>query len=301
MDINLFKQFIREERPKKMLSPFELAYKSFDELGFTTKDRDYFFQNASLIVEEVRAKSWEKFLLDEGEFSSYVYEQLIDKNAVEKMSKVEAIKWFTSKFTDHIYALSLSNTQSRRSRAGNEFETIIELILMGAGIPFDTQGSIGSGIFESSHLAKMVDCVSPGASEYRLDKRNTSLISAKTTLRERWQEVGDEMARTMAREMYLATLDDNISQNVIQLIGKNNIILVTTKDNKETLYKSSPYVISFERMIEELKTKSMVWESYVYPEEELNDKIKQYKIQIEKFEDKPFVANYYKEQIDSLR
>ena len=41
------------------------------------------------------------------------------------------------------------------------------------------------------------------------------LISAKTTLRERWQEIPEEMGRTGAREMFLVTLDDTISKEVI--------------------------------------------------------------------------------------
>lgn len=136
------------------------------------------------------------------------------------MTVKEGIEKFTSKHTDEIYALQLSNTQSRRSRAGKEFESIIELVLMGANIEFVTQGSIGSGVFESSELAKLVDCVVPGAAEYNLNKRNTSLISTKTSLRERWQEVGDEMSRTKAKEMYLVTLDESISEKTLKLIEK---------------------------------------------------------------------------------
>lgn len=171
---------------------------------------------------------------------------------------------------------------------------------MGAGVTFDTQGSIGSGVFESRELAKIVDCVVPGAAEYTLDKRNTSLISAKTTLRERWQEVGDEMSRTMAREMYLATLDEALSLNTIQLIGQNNIILVTTRENKRRFYETSPYVMSFEDMLEELKTKELIWADYRYPREELERKERIFNAQITKFEDMPFVVEYYREQIRSL-
>ena len=83
------------------------------------------------------------------------------------------------KFPEHIYALTLSNTRSRRSREGKEFESIIELILIGAGIPLDTQGNIGKQEFVNKSLRKLVDLVSPGVLEYIVDKRNTVLISAK--------------------------------------------------------------------------------------------------------------------------
>ena len=288
MNIDAFKEFIRIERPKKMLSPFELSYQSFNDLGFTKKDKEFFLENESLIVEQLREKNWEKFLELEREFTGFVFEKLIDKNKVEESKAIDIIKWFVTEYSDHIYALSLSNTQSRRSRAGNEFEAIIELILMGAKIPFDTQGSIGTGVFESSNLAKLVDCVSPGASEYKINKRNTSLISAKTTLRERWQEVGDEMDRTKAREMYLATLDDSLSKNVIQLIGENNIIIVTTKSNKDSLYSDSQNVISFEYMVEELSTKALAWDNYSYSHDIIKEKTERYSIQLDKFKDNSF-------------
>lgn len=300
MEIKEFKNFIKTHRTRKIPTPFNLTFLNFYELKFTQKNKEFFFNNASYIVEMLRKKNWEKYLEEERKFSSYIYEQLIDQNVINRLTKVEAIKWFINSFTDHIYTLSLSNTQSRRARAGLEFEAIIELILMGAQIPFDTQGSVGAGIFESNHLAKLVDCVSPGATEYKLDKRNTSLISAKTTLRERWQEVGDEMARTMAREMYLATLDTDITSNTIQLISGNNIILVTTKRNKENLYKNSPYVISFEDMLKELNTKAQVWKSYIYSKHHLEEKQKRYKQQIEKHENNPFIVNYFKHQLNLL-
>lgn len=300
MDLQAFKNLIKAERIQRTLAPFDLAYQSLETLGFTKKDKNYFMGNASHIVEQLRKQCWESFLSDEKAFSAYMYKQLIDAHKISAMSKEEAITWFIEEHTDHIYTLSLSNTQSRRARAGNEFEAIIEFLLMGAEIPFDSQGSIGSGVFESQHLAKLVDCVSPGASEYKLDKRNTSLISAKTTLRERWQEVGDEMSRTKAREMYLATLDEGLSDNVIDLIGKNNIILVTTKNNKNTSYSNKSNVITFEKMLEELESKASAWKSFDYSDENIEDKKKRLMSQLSKYEDKPFIHNYYENQISKI-
>ncbi|MEI1595102.1 hypothetical protein QJA14_25575, partial [Escherichia coli] len=40
------------------------------------------------------------------------------------MSPYDAIRDFTMEYPTHIYDLALSNTQSRRSRAGKEFESI---------------------------------------------------------------------------------------------------------------------------------------------------------------------------------
>lgn len=300
MDREEFKKLIRTERPKRMLSPFELTYLSFTELGYDKKDSDFFINNASSIVKMMRQESWQQFIKDENSFSQYIYEKLVNHMDLTKLNKEESIVKFIELYSTHIYDLSLSNTQSRRSRAGKEFEFIIELILMGVGISLDTQGSVGSGVFETAHLAKLVDFVTPGATEYKIDKRNTSLISAKTTLRERWQEVGDEMSRTMAREMYLATLDDSITKNVASIIAKNNIILVTLEEYKHTLYKDFVNVISFETMIDELITKELVWNNYVYDQKDIEEKKARYQQQIVKHKNNEFIVNYYKDKQNQL-
>ncbi|ENZ5548434.1 type II restriction endonuclease [Enterococcus hirae] len=297
MDIEKFKMLIKEERIARMPSPYGLTLENFEKLDFNKQNEEFFLSNASYIMQSLRNSNWESFLKIEEKFSSFMYESLIDKNAISNLSNEDSIKWFVNKFPEHIYALSLSNTQSRRSRAGKEFETIIELILMGANIPFDTQGSIGSGVFETAELAKLVDCVSPGALEYKMDKRNTSLISAKTTLRERWQEVGDEMSRTKAREMYLVTLDTSISKNTINLINANNIVIVTTESVKETNYPNENYIMSIEDMLQELKTKSIVWNHSKYTLEAKKEKINF----LEQQRDNntiPFIKQYYQNQLE---
>ncbi|PCE18931.1 type II restriction endonuclease [Staphylococcus pseudintermedius] len=295
MDIEKFKELIKERRVKVIPSASILTLNNFEKLGFTNQSEEYFLSNASYIMESLRTSNWEEYLKLEEEFSGEMYESLIDKNKILDLDNIESIKWFVENFPDHIYRLSLSNTQSRRSRAGKEFELIIELILMGANIPFDTQGSIGSGVFESSELAKLVDCVSPGALEYKLDKRNTSLISAKTTLRERWQEVGDEMARTKAREMYLVTLDENITSQTMKLISANNIVIVTTNSILNDNYKKMHGIISVEEMLQELKTKSLVWNTR-YSKEAQDSKLEDLKQKKSK-SSHSFIKQYYQNQI----
>lgn len=299
MEINKFKQLVREKRFEMIPQPSYITKLNFISEKFDNQNEDFFLNNASYIITTLRNKNWETFSKLEAQFSSEMYEMLIDTSVVTGLTNVEAIKWFVNQYPEHIYALSLSNTQSRRSRAGKEFEQIIELILMGANIPFDTQGSIGSGIFESANLAKLVDCVSPGAVEYKLNKRNTSLISAKTTLRERWQEVGDEMARTKAREMYLITLDEKISDNVMSLISKNNIVLVSTIENINNNYSNSHNILSVEEMLEELKTKALSWNRGSYDVTSLNEK-KEFLNTLKDNSSFDFEEKYYMNQLQNF-
>nr|MCV5142830.1 type II restriction endonuclease [Escherichia coli] len=95
----------------------------------------------------------------------------------------------------------------------------------------DVQGAIGKSFFQKNQIGKLVDLVMPGVVQYTSNKRNTMLISAKTTLRERWQEVPEEVNRTGIREMYLATLDDSFSEETINILYEANVVVVTTIEN----------------------------------------------------------------------
>lgn len=183
--INLddYKENIKIERNKIFDQPYELVYRNFIKLKYDTMENQYFKENASYIVEELRSSCWNEFIPTEKKFTTDMLKTLIDEEYVNTLNSTEAITWFAEEFPEHIYALTLSNTQSRRSRAGKEFEAIIELILIGAGIPLDSQGNIGKQEFLKKGLGKMVDVVSPGVIEYIINKRNAVLISAKTTLR----------------------------------------------------------------------------------------------------------------------
>ncbi len=59
---------------------------------------------------------------------------------------------------------------------------MIELILIGVGISFDSQGNIGKKEFIKKGIGKSVYLISPGVLEYMVNKRSAVLISAKTLL-----------------------------------------------------------------------------------------------------------------------
>lgn len=207
ISLDEYKNLVKEKRKEGFKQPYDLVYDNFITLGYDKVPKEFFLSNASEVVEKLRNSCWSEFQPLEKDFTSKMLKELVDDEYIKTLTPIEAITWFVEEFPEHIYALTLSNTQSRRSRAGKEFESIIELILIGAGIPLDSQGNIGKQEFVNKGLGKLVDLVSPGVLEYIVNKRNTVLISAKTTLRERWQEVPEEMGRTGAREMFLATLD----------------------------------------------------------------------------------------------
>lgn len=302
MDISIekYKALVKEKRGEFIKQPYDLVYDNFVKLGYDKVQKEFFLEKASEIVEKVRESSWSEFLPLEKNFTSTMLRELIDKNTVSNMTPENAITWFVEKYPEHIYALNLSNTQSRRSRAGKEFECIIELILIGAGIPLDSQGNIGKQEFVSKGLGKMVDVVSPGVLEYLINKRNTVLISAKTTLRERWQEVPEEMGRTGAREMFLATLDTTISSDVLNTLYEANIQVTTTKSIKEKYYASNSRVLTFEKLLEICLDNLSHWDNYNYSVEETEKIVELINRQIEKHSNHKFVEDYYNNRLEEI-
>lgn len=94
----------------------------------------------------------------------------------EAVLTVEDVQDILANFLDHhgshLFELSKSHTNSRRSRAGNEFEFIMETILTRCGIMFDNQGVIGSKLFNTERLGKLVDFVIPGLLSITLKEEN---------------------------------------------------------------------------------------------------------------------------------
>ena len=123
------------------------------------------------------------------------------------------------------------------------------------------------------------------------------MISAKTTLRERWQEVPEEMGRTGAREMFLATLDEKISLNVLNTLYEANIQLTTTERNKKENLNNNDRILSFEELIAICKENSKKWESYSYTDAQAKQAIEMLDKQINKHSEHSFVKDVFVERM----
>ena len=300
MAVEKFREIVMKNRKRYFEGAYDFIYKKFIELQLDKKEPKFFMQNASEIIELLREKAWNDFIPLERSFNSDMLKILIDDNVTKTADVKEAIIEFAETYPMHIYSLSLSNTQSRRSRAGKEFEAILELVFSGANIFMDTQGSIGKKMFIQKGLGKLVDMVVPGSVEFTINKRNTVLISSKTTLRERWQEVSEELGKTGAKEMFLATLDETVSKDVLDTLYESNIHLTTTQKNKKTNYNNLDRVVSFEELLRICSTNEEIWEKYNYCEANRNEIMKNINKQMAKHNNKEFLQEYYKKRITSL-
>lgn len=134
----------------------------------------------------------------------------------------------------------LSAAQQRKSRAGKSFELHIARLLRDGGIPHEEQK-----VLESK---KRPDFVLPSYRVYANSDRTHEqalVLSAKTTLRERWKQVHLEIKNC---DLYLATVDENIAASAIVEMGEAGIRLVvpeSLKTSTAAVYKDQENVISF--------------------------------------------------------
>lgn len=134
----------------------------------------------------------------------------------------------------------LSASQTRKARAGRSFEYHIETMLRAGHVPHDVQVIMTA--------KRRPDFILPSLKVYKQAGRSYEqalVLSAKTTLRERWKQVEGEIDNC---DLYLATVDDKIAENAIQAMQEAGIKLVvpeSLKDSKTTVYRGQSNVISF--------------------------------------------------------
>lgn len=128
--------------------------------------------------------------------------------------------------------IMLSASQQRKSRAGYSFEHQIEAMLIAGNIPFAKQVVMDA--------KKRPDFVLPSLKHLRADLAGPArglILSAKTTLRERWKQVEREMGGS---DLFLATVDETIAANAIEDMASMNITLVVPESLKAS--RSTEYV-----------------------------------------------------------
>lgn len=238
-------------------------------------------KKVSKCIYELREIVWQEYLSDEVNFNAIlmrdlhklletpkeILEGLLVKNVADKKGEelIVAIKEICGEYAGrvfpYIYRLSLSNTQSRRSRAGKSFETIIYKIYENFGYEYDSQSKVGRKTFDDLGLGKKVDSILPNIKCYAERRNKTIIGTMKTSLRERWQEVAEEIERTKIPEIHLLTADENIPKSKAQEMANHNIIVVTYDwvANSETL-KPMKNIISFEAyLFEEIPNILKFW------------------------------------------
>lgn len=241
--------------------------------------------NVSKHIEEIREKSWILYVNEEVEFYRVVIEILLKEKNLEKILldiiedqninsilKVEnnnqmlnvlknIVGDYTSRIFPYFYELSKSTTQSRRCRAGYFFETIISNLMYYFSYPYQQQQSLSAKLFKQKGLGKIVDGIIPNIESYEKTRQKCIIVTMKTTLRERWQEVVEELNRTNVPSIYLLTLDKEIKINLLNTLKNHNITLVVYEDIKEKFFQQEN-IISFDRFFYNEIPHSLKWWTY---------------------------------------
>jgi hypothetical protein len=259
---------IKDFRAKYMKTPREYIDLSVASKKFSFEDLSSNVEN--LLINE-RESVYELFLKDEAVMNGKVVAHLIQNRPIPKTIysdmleatllagdlsslSVQEIKdktaemfgEYTGAIFPYLYALSLSSTNSRRARAGQTFEMLIEKALDIFMYPYQNQSSLGTDFFKSNRIGKKVDLIIPGRKAYEQRRTACGIVSVKTSLRERWQEVVEELNRSNVRHIYLATLDDSITQNQIDIMRQYNITLIVRKSEKVSKFQNAGTVESFD-------------------------------------------------------
>jgi len=129
----------------------------------------------------------------------------------------------------------LSVSQSRKSRGGKDFELQIERLLDLAQVPYEPQ-----------EAENRTDLVLPDVATCQRNRRVSMVVSIKRTLRERWQEVAEELFNLQSPNVFLFTADESVTATHAQRIcGDYNIHLVVWDHVKQTKFPDSAGVLSY--------------------------------------------------------
>lgn len=263
-----FDRLVKEYRAQYIRNTKELVAKTIEAnpilLDMIVK------KNISPMIKNLRELVWQEYLSDEVEFNAHVMKdlharldtpreilnKLIENNIVfsDRDKLEQSVKAtcgeYAGRIFPYIYRLALSNTQSRRSRSGATFEYIVYHLYEILGYTYDSQKKVGRKIFNQEGLGKKVDSILPSIEKYQQRRNKTIIGTMKTSLRERWQEVAEEIERTKIPEIHLLTVDEDISESKAKEMSKHNIVIVAYDwvSNKPQL-KSMKNIISFEEYL----------------------------------------------------
>lgn len=277
-----FASLIKKERERLISSPKDNAKKATEHNAKTIKKllKD---NKLSEVILHLREYAYEEYLKEESLFNGVILKEISQqfdapRDIFEKLSSsffdlnIQKKSDFQEKLIDlfgnyagaispYIYQLCLSNTQSRRSRAGKTFEGIIYFLYENFGYTFNSQAQVGRKTFSSLGLGKIVDSILPSVEAFNERRDKTIIGSMKTTLRERWQEVVEEVSRSNIPCIYLLTVDDDISENKAVQMGNHNIVLVVLNSVKNQPHlKDKRSIINFENyFLEEIPNVMKYW------------------------------------------
>lgn len=245
-DLDDFKRLVRHARSQHVPSPDEIVKEAFLEVGYGpgSLPPETVRSDFDRILGEVFSKTLE--VLERYEEPAYAAQAIEDLMALRPEDVSEAASTarqagFAAAFRQlfrgwypYLRVLFLSVSQSRKARGGRDFELQLRNLFDFMQVPY-----------EKKKRTYRADFIMPSERAFKRDPNRCLIISAKRTLRERWQEVVDELYNLRAPNVYLVTADDQISADKVAEINRRNIYLVTWDDVKERFFRRRARVIGY--------------------------------------------------------
>jgi hypothetical protein len=173
--------------------------------------------------------------------------QLLDRARPGILTAKDAVHAVVSAFPE-ILELFKSLRGARASRMGTAFELHIERVFGDSAIPYQAQAKIKN---------RKPDFLLPSLAHYKKDPSSSIILTAKSTLRERWQQILNECA---GAKIYLATLDRSITDQTLSDMGDAGITVVVPEqfvsraqgEIPAGVYRDKANVLSFQKFFSEL-------------------------------------------------
>lgn len=234
-----------------------LAQQAFLARNDLVKIDPFSLKNPGDALREIsRGIEWDLFREYQRRERSVDLVRLVLGDTPGSFTAADVIRKLVDEFS-RIDALLLSASQQRKSRAGYSYEHHIEKMLGDGSIPFEKQVII--------EAKKRPDFILPSLAF--IDSGNDSavtglILSAKTTLRERWKQVEREKG---SRRLFLTTVDENIAGNAIEDMASFGVYLVipeSLKKSKEAEYEGHSNVLGFREFCDShIKPHLVSWET----------------------------------------
>jgi hypothetical protein len=205
-----------------------------DLLGGHLGNREYIKQNFSKLVSDVQLHAYTLYLTYEAKECGSAIRTVFSEYLPPSASANDLFELIENNFPvlDRFY---LSLTQSRRTRAGSAFESIVSALFKALGYPYTPQPDLGE-----SHP----DYVLPSIDWYKKYASDCIIFTCKRTLRERWRQVVTEGAT--GQSFFLATIDEKLSSAELDRMKQRRVIVVVPALLKANTYLEGLNVISFE-------------------------------------------------------
>ncbi|MBY0285086.1 MAG: hypothetical protein K2W81_14130 [Sphingomonas sp.] len=204
-----------------------------EALGEPPFDLNYIKDNFSRLVSDVQSRAYGLYLEAERRIcgpvlADYVGSQTVGEGKDNVLNSLSASFFVLDRFC-------LSLTQSRRTRAGSAFETVVTTLFEALGYPYTFQPELSGS---------KPDFVLPNLAHYGQFAADCLIFTCKRSLRERWRQVVTEGLTGQA--FYLATIDEDLTAAELEKMKGRNVIVVVPVTIKSKFYATALNVISFE-------------------------------------------------------